>query len=358
MHNTPSQATAQGQQLSLAIQYAPSKVRDHGLREAHSWPLVSHGKRDDREFRGSFRVPAAQGWKYPSLELRSATAHTALVLDIDERDSLHELLALTQLDGSLASPNWIVQRGARGGSHAVWTLARPVLRGPDARAKPMQAFGRIVEFYSQTAHADPRYGHVLTHNPSRARGRGSLKTSWLRKEPYALAELSSFIPKGWRLPPKPETTIGRNVVVFTELLRFAGAEKHIDVDLEAYALEALRPKYVDLAGTPLPENEVRGIARSVSRYRDRWIAQGRFGVDIAAQAWRGRRSGQARRKKTEARDRSIVWYHMEGLTQVQNARAVGVHQVTVSRVLKRDHSPCNCAPLLDTSVSICTNQHS
>ena len=345
MHNNRSQATAQGQQLSLAIQYAPPIVRRHGLRESHSFPLVSHGKGEDGEFTGSFRVPAPQGWKYPSIELRSAMAWPAIVLDVDQPDALHELLWQSEMDGSLARPNWIVQRTPRGGCHAVWTLARPVLRGPDARERPRRMYGRVTEYFAQKCGADRGYSGVLTHNPSgRARGRRGLKTHWLREPPYELRELGFFIPKGWRVPPKPITTVGRNCAVFNELMRFAGQEQNIDVDLEAYALDVLRLRYVDPNGVQLPDNEVRGIARSVGRYRVRWIAQGRYGVDPEQQAWRGRRSGEARRAKTADRDKGIVWLHLEGLTQAQIAQDAGVHQTTVSRILNRDHSPCDCIP--------------
>ena len=63
--------------------------------------------------------------------------------------------------------------------------------------------------------------------------------------------------------------------------------------------------------TPLPDDEVAGIAASVGRYRARWIAQGRYyqGVDqgrfthdSASQARRGRLSGQVRRAAVAERD--------------------------------------------------------
>ena len=46
-------------ELDLGIDYAPKIVRDHGLQEAHTNPLVS-AKRG-----ASFRVPASQAWVYP-----------------------------------------------------------------------------------------------------------------------------------------------------------------------------------------------------------------------------------------------------------------------------------------------------
>ena len=58
------------QQLTLpGIDFAPPKVRRYGLREAHSYPLVSHGKDVAGNWRGSFRVPAARAWTFPELEI-------------------------------------------------------------------------------------------------------------------------------------------------------------------------------------------------------------------------------------------------------------------------------------------------
>ena len=88
-----------------------------------------------------------------------------------------------------------------------------------------------------------------------------------------------------------------------------------------------------------PVPEVQGIARSVERYRARWKAQGRFYSQAERTAWgtsRGIRSGQARRRLNETRDREIVQDRIEGLT----IRAIAVkHNLTgraVHHILTRD----------------------
>ena len=70
-------------QLSLPIEYAPTKVRTHGLKDAHSYPLVSQGKGRDGAHRGSFRVPVEDAWAYPEIELRAANSWPNIVLDVD-----------------------------------------------------------------------------------------------------------------------------------------------------------------------------------------------------------------------------------------------------------------------------------
>ena len=57
------------------------------------------------------------------------------------------------------------ERASNGHCHAVWNLATPVHRGPQARPKPLYVLARVAEYFTQTAKADPGYNGVLTHNP-------------------------------------------------------------------------------------------------------------------------------------------------------------------------------------------------
>ena len=337
--------SAAPRQLEFAIDRVPKVIRDHGLVEAHSYPQVSMGKGADGRFGSSYRVPAQQAFReFPSVELRSATAWPSVVLDLDYQDSREELYILV-LDGEVPRPNWVVQRGPRGGCHVTWNLARPVLRGAHAREKPLQLLGRVSEYLAQKCGADRGYRGVLSHNPyGRAKNRRGLKTNWGRTRPYELSELSQYIPTGWRRPRKPITTYGRNCALFAELMKFAGAYKNMRADLEAAALE-LVDVFVDSWGVGLPVSEVLGIAKSVNRYRDRWIAQGLYYVDPGKQAHRGKLSGVSRRSRTESRDQMIVNSHFEGQTTRQIANAMKLPQQTVAYVLKRDHAPCDCAPM-------------
>lgn len=148
---------------ATAEQYIPSRLRAIGMHEGHTHPLVSRGKRNGR-FEGSFRKPAKEAWRYPSIELRSATAWTAMVLDCDTVESIRELH-----DGITSQrvpwPNWITERAANQNCHAVWLLRDPILRGERARPWP-QAFGaHVFEFYRNELKADQGYRGVLSHNP-------------------------------------------------------------------------------------------------------------------------------------------------------------------------------------------------
>lgn len=322
-------------QLPLPIDFAPRVVRDHGYNTAHPYPLVSHGK-DEDGFAASFRVSPAEAWQYPSLELRAGSSWPAIILDIDRRDARHDLIERVDLLEDVPRPNWHVERAESGGLHVVWCLASPVYRGAKAREKPLKLLARVSEWLAQTLQADRGYRGVLTHNPyGRAKGRKGLTTRWGSRSAYELQDLALYIPKGWRLPQVPLTAEGRNCGLFRALMSFAGHTSSMRADLYAQA-KALSPHYVDGQGLELPDAEIRGIARSVERYRARWIAQGRYGGDPKKQAARGRRSGEARRKRTAERDEEIIRLKTAGLREAQIADLVGLTQQAVNYIARRD----------------------
>ena len=91
-------------------------------------------------------------------------------------------------------------------------------------------------------------------------------TNWLHREPYRLAELAEVIPFGWTIPTVRETAVGRNCGLFDALMRFAGSPGNAGHDLfsVAMAINQQLPKPLERV------SEVRGIARSVEKYRARW----------------------------------------------------------------------------------------
>ena len=242
-------------QLTLGIEFAPRKVRSHGLREAHTYPLVSRGKRPGREF-SSFRVAAADAWNYPEIELRSATAWPSIVLDLDGANALERLIYHVEAE-HICRPNWAVTRRVGGGTHAVWTLDRPVLRGDTARVAPLTLYGRINEFYAVSLEADPGYNHVLTHNPMSAAHGPAFVTNWGREDAYRLDELAEIIPFGWRVPDIPWTDVGRRVGLFRAVLAFAGKRENAEHDLLAVAIATTQARH----NPPLELSYLRGVAR-------------------------------------------------------------------------------------------------
>ena len=225
----------------LGIDYAPAKVRAHGLREAHSYPLVSQGKRSSGEHSASFRVPAAEAWDFPEIELRAGNSWPSFVLDVDGRNSLNRIVEAVD-KAEIRTPNWTVTRKGSGGTHAVYNLARPVHRGKAARKGPLAALARVSEFYADKLIADSGYTGVLTHNPmSSAHGPGFV-TNWFHREPYSLPQLGEVIPMGWRRPQVSRTGVGRNCDLFLSLMAWAGCPENSGNDCLA-AAHVIKPVF-------------------------------------------------------------------------------------------------------------------
>ena len=141
------------------------------------------------------------------MELRTGSSNTCLILDVDE--------PLRWIDASLPGPNWIVTNGLNQHCHVVYTLAAPVHRYPEARPAPLLKLSRIANYYTAVA-GDRGYNGVLTRNPLPEPDLFTT-TDWLREAPFSLEELADWIPKGWRSPPPPPSSIGRNVTMFRAL---------------------------------------------------------------------------------------------------------------------------------------------
>ena len=186
-------------QLILPIEFAPPKVRAHGLRDAHSYPLVSQGKCSDGAHSASFRVPAAEAWGFPEIELRAGNSWPSLVLDVDGSNALYRIVEAVE-KAEILTPNWTVTRKGSGGTHAVWNLERPVHRGESARKGPLAALVRVSEFYADALRADSGYTATLSHNPMSAAHGPGFVTNWLHRDAYSLPQLGEVIPMGWRRP--------------------------------------------------------------------------------------------------------------------------------------------------------------
>ncbi len=319
------------------IDFAPPPVRAR-LVEMHRRPAVSRGRRPDDSFGPVIHVaPRTAFANYPEIQLGSTgSSCTALLLDIDRPTAYEETCGLV-LDGLMAWPNWVAESKATGHIHVAWGLRTPVHTGPQARARPLRYSGRIAEWLAHVTDADAGYNAFLTHNPVYD---SLYRTFWLAEQPYALADLYAFVPATFRIPKQPRTEYGRNCELYRLGSKWAGYLYNLDRPVLDY-LRSLNADY----RYPLPEAEVRGIARSVERQRQRDLAKGWHRPDFfGRQRARGQRSGQARRIKTADRDRKILDLHDQGLSQVAIAKEVGMTRTGVQHVLEREGAQSQSAP--------------
>ena len=294
-------------QLILPIEFAPRKVRAHGLKDAHSYPLVSRGKSSSGEHSASFRVPPGEAWGFPEIELRAGNSWPSLVLDVDGSNALYRIVEAVE-KAEILTPNWTVTRKGSGGTHAVWNLERPVHRGEAARKGPLKYLARVSEFYADTLRADSGYVGVLSHNPMAQAHGPEFVTNWLHRDAYSLPELGEVIPFGWRRPTVSRTGVGRNCDLFQSLIRWAGCPENRENDCLA-AAHVINQSF----DIPLPHAEVASTARSVHCYRLRWIAKGAYFTQEQRTLWgtmRGIKSGEARRKGTALEHDRAPWESM------------------------------------------------
>ena len=244
----------------------------------HTQPLV--GRRTGDGVR-SWRTSPARAWAYPLVEWsRTGNSYAALGFDCDSREAVERAAASCMGAGDLPTPNVYATRTASGHAQVFYLLTRPVHRGEHARAKPLHHLARVSEFYRATLGADTGYTGVLSSNPTHA----DCATSYPRADPYALADLASWIPKGWRIPRPATTAEGRNVELFLALCKLA--LRCSDDGLLTWA-RRLNSAFA----VPLADAEVWGIWRSVCRYRARWHAEGHQ----QGWLWKQARTGQAGR---------------------------------------------------------------
>ena len=326
---------AGAQQGVLPIHFVPPILLRHGLRDAHTRPLVGCRRHDDTI--RSWRSPPQHAWSWPLLEwTRTGNSFPAIAFDVDRPIALERLAATNIGANDLPIPNLVVYRRASGNAHAFYILQRPVHRGANARPLPLAALGRISEWLRLQLLADAGFAGVLVANPLHC----EYETLWFRTQAYSLRELGEHIPRGWRRPRIPTTDAGRNCAVFHSLRSWIGKPANWRVsEHEVLAIgHALNVKFPN----PMDDNEVRGIATSVLRIHRCKMATGQQQRGFALiQARRGRAnstsqqrqkgivSGQKRRVATLDRDLRIVERLKAGDNPDMVARTEGVCLRTV-----------------------------
>ena len=116
-------------------------------------------------------------------------------------------------------------------------------------------------------------------------------------------------------------------------MRWAGSPENIVNDCLAAAHAANQSFLI-----PLPDAEVAGIARSVQQYRLKWITKGKHYTPTQRTLWgraRGIKSGAARRKLTEVRDKAIIQAVSQGRTMRDVGTEHGLTGAAVYWILKR-----------------------
>lgn len=191
-----------------------------------------------------------------------------MVFDIDYEAAVAELLYCRL---GVPMPNIITSNKHNGKAHVIYQLETPIYKTDASRPKPILYAQAIENALIQVLDADRSYRGFLTKNP--------LSDEWhvtvAREKPYTLSELAQDLELSSKDLNKPKESsqasgLGRNCYMFDTVRHWAYVEirsyrsKTYNQWLNAvidYCI-GLNKEFLK----PMSLNEVKGIARSISRY--------------------------------------------------------------------------------------------
>lgn len=331
------QSNRDSRQLKLPIDAVPPLLIDHGLRDAHPFPLAKWHKSEVTR-RGGRRVPTTEAFSYPLVEMQPANSRALIALDLDGKAKFQ--FADCRIDGILPKANDAVERIGSGNLHALYYLEKPVHWGPWSSPKPQGIYTRIAEYFTHISGADPSYNRVLMRNPiesvhlnARALD-GPCRTYSGPSNPYALLDLLRYVPKGWHVPKTPQTSEGGHLALIKAAASWYG--KPANWYAKQGELERMIHHINEGMENPRPSVEVREIATWMHRKQTDRLARGeQQGKLSMIQTARGIKSGASRRKLTHDRDKAIVQSIESGRSLRDVAGEYGIDHKSVSWIVNR-----------------------
>jgi len=246
-----------------------------------------------------------------------------LILDLDYESSLIEILySMT----GVPLPNLLVENKENGRSHIFFNLKTPIYKTNASKLKPIIYANAVLRRLQSLFNADIGYSGLIAKNPIHEQWRAYT----LRDKPYSLNELASKLEIDWKEANKPikqneAIGLGRNCYVF-HTARFWAYRAVRDFRGKTYNqwLQTVIDHCLKLnegITEPMQYGEVKGIAKSISRYcwkRDAYCYQ----EFIQRQAYKGALGGakskrtpmadsEATTKPWEAMGISRAWYYKQ-----------------------------------------------
>ena len=240
-----------------------------------------------------------------------------IVFDLDYSASLVEILYSKT---GIPLPNLIVENKENGRSHAIYYLKTPVFKTDASRQKPIIYLNAIQRTLQHVLDADVNYTGLICKNPLNDRWR----TNTLRQTPYTLDDLANKLEIDWKQISKPikqneAVGLGRNCYLFhtARLWAYVAIRKHRGATYSIWLQSVLDHclKLNESITDPLGYNEVRGIAKSISRYcwkRDPHC----YAMFIERQTLKGRKGGaKSKRGAMPDSERSIKPWEALGISR-------------------------------------------
>jgi hypothetical protein len=279
----------------------------------------------DQLDRGIWREAKPAALQLPYIQANPNKLKWCIILDVDRASGSHDWQ-----DRLLPPPNIVTVNPKNGHAHLVYFLSDPVPTSDLARIKPMKLLTAVSEGLRKAADADRGYSQLITKTP----GHDRWNTAYWHCDLYSLEELADYVS----LPTQKEmkarikeadySGLGRNCELFERLRRWAYREvkfhwKPNGSDGFHTAVRLKADEFNDYHNQ-LPSNEVKAIAKSVSK----WVWQ-RFTPSgfRKVQSERGKLKGKARRDLNLDK---VLKLRADGLSNRQIALQLDVNRQTVA----------------------------
>lgn len=208
----------------------------------------------------------AVNFKY--LQANSPYYQHYLIFDLDYEAAMAEIIYSKV---GIPLPNLLVENPENGKAHLLFQLETPIYKTDASRPKPIIYANAIIKCLEELFDADVGYSGLITKNPFSSEWR----VSTLRSRPYSLNELALNLDLSWKEVNQPiakdeATGLGRNCYIFhtarhwayVEIRKFRGSTYNAWFECVLKHCQNLNCGLAD----PMSHNEVKGIAKSISRY--------------------------------------------------------------------------------------------
>lgn len=233
-----------------------------------------------------------------------------IIIDCDYVDAANAWKA-----ANLPPPTWVTTNPESKHGHVVYALKAPVWKGGDNQ-RPARYFNSVAEAYRVALDGDINYAGLLTQNP--------LHPDWIVSSEscykmYDLADLAGYIDLTKAVPKRMVKkkvrnskidVIGRNCLLFDTARSWAYTQVKNYSDRESFRHSVFN--HINYLNSTLPDplsyKEIKQIANSIAKWTWKNL-HGKPGKTSLALSLRqtelGRRSGDARRKKSGRLDAAM-----------------------------------------------------
>jgi len=282
------------------------------------------------------------------IQLNTPWAIMYLNFDVDSKDA-----PLAWEYAELPIPTFIVADPYSNHAHLTYEFYVPILIGENARRKPIQWLIAIKRVFTIALRADRHYVGLLAKNPNHyywrvidTGARYELVELW---EAIGAQEANEALTTSRHIAP-PDDTEGRNTFLFHSIRIFSYTIAHDCLNkpelYDKVLVALINRNIIEFPDNPLPENELRHTAKSISGFtwRNRHNITGQGGRHKRktenAEDLRERQiqsaysTHEVRKAETEAKVKKAIDAFLRTgrkITKAAIAREAGISRVAVSK---------------------------